>query len=177
MMATEIATLGGGCFWCIEAVFQDMKGVESVVSGYTGGHVDNPTYEAVSLGTTGHAEVVNITFDPDVITYGDILRIFFMMHDPTTLNRQGNDIGPQYRSAVFYHTPQQERIAHEVMSEMAGVWSSPIVTQVEAFTKFYPAEDYHQNFYKDNPEQGYCIFVIEPKVSQFRLLFPDRLKA
>lgn len=175
-MATEIATLGGGCFWCLEAVFQDMKGVESVVSGYTGGHVDNPTYEAVSLGTTGHAEVVNITFDPDVITYGDILRIFFMMHDPTTLNRQGNDIGPQYRSAVFYHTPQQEQMAHEVMSEMAGVWSSPIVTQVEAFTKFYPAEDYHQNFYKDNPEQGYCIFVIEPKVSQFRRLFPDRLK-
>ncbi len=176
-MATEIATLGGGCFWCLEAVFQDMKGVMSVVSGYTGGHVDNPTYEMVSQGTTGHAEVVNITFDPDVITYGDILRMFFMLHDPTTPNRQGNDVGPQYRSAVFYHTPAQEQTVHEVMSEMAGIWPSPIVTQVEAFTKFYPAEDYHQNFYKNNPEQGYCIFVIEPKVSQFRRLFSARLKA
>lgn len=176
-MATEIATLGGGCFWCLEAVFQDLKGVESVVSGYTGGHVDNPTYEAVTQGTTGHAEVVNITFDPDVITYEDILRIFFMLHDPTTLDRQGNDVGPQYRSAVFYHTPEQEGVVHEVMSEMAGVWSSPIVTQVKAFTKFYPAEDYHQNFYKNNPEQGYCIFVIEPKISQFRRLFSARLKA
>lgn len=176
-MATEVATLGGGCFWCLEAVFQDLKGVESVVSGYSGGHVDNPTYETVSQGTTGHAEVIHITFDPDVITYHDILQIFFMLHDPTTPNRQGNDVGPQYRSVIFYHTPEQERVAREVMSKMAGVWSSPVVTQLEAFTKFYPAEDYHQNFYKENPEQGYCIFVIEPKVSQFRRLFSGRLKA
>lgn len=175
-MATEVATLGGGCFWCLEAVFQDLKGVESVVSGYSGGHVDNPTYESVSQGTTGHAEVINITFDPDVITYQDILQIFFMLHDPTTPDRQGNDVGPQYRSVIFYHTLEQERIAREVMSEMIGVWSSPVVTQLEAFTKFYPAEDYHQNFFKENPEQGYCIFVIEPKVSQFRRLFSERLK-
>lgn len=176
-MATEVATLGGGCFWCLEAVFQDLKGVESVESGYSGGHMDNPTYEAVSQGTTGHAEVVNITFDPAVITYHDLLQIFFMLHDPTTPNRQGNDVGPQYRSVIFYHTPEQKRVAQEVMSGMAGVWSSPVVTQLDAFTVFYPAEDYHQNFYRENPEQGYCIFVIEPKVSQFRRLFSQRLKA
>ncbi|MDL2284355.1 peptide-methionine (S)-S-oxide reductase MsrA [Oxalobacter sp. OttesenSCG-928-P03] len=175
-MATEVATLGGGCFWCLEAVFQELKGVESVVSGYSGGHVEDPTYETISQGTTGHAEVVNVTFDPDVISYHDILRIFFIIHDPTTLNRQGNDVGPQYRSVIFYHTPEQEHVAREVMNETAMVWTAPIVTQLEAFTRFYPAEDYHQNFFRDNPEQGYCMFVIEPKVSQFRRLFFQRLK-
>ena len=173
-MLTEVATLGGGCFWCLEAVFQNLKGVESVVSGYAGGHVENPTYEAVSQGTTAHAEVVSITFDPDVISYYDILQIFFMRHDPTTLDRQGNDVGPQYRSIVFYHTPEQEGVARERMA--AAVWSSPVVTQLEAFTTFYPAEDYLQNFYRNNPEQGYCIFVIEPKVSSLRRLLSGRMK-
>lgn len=176
-MATEVATLGGGCFWCLEAVFQEVKGVVSVVSGYSGGYVEDPTYEAVSQGTTGHAEVVNVTFDPDVIGYQDILRIFFVSHDPTTPNRQGNDVGPQYRSVIFHHTPEQEQQAMDVMTEMAGVWPSPVVTQLEAFTKFYPAEDYHQNFFKSHPEKGYCTFVIEPKVSQFRRLFSQHLKA
>lgn len=175
-MAAEMATLGGGCFWCLEAIFQEVDGVESVVSGYSGGQVDNPSYEMVSQGTTGHAEVVNITFDPAVISYRELLRLFFTIHDPTTPNRQGNDVGPQYRSVIYYHTPEQERTAREVMSEMAGVWSSPIVTQIEAFTRFYPAEDFLQNFYRDNPEQGYCIFVIEPKVAQFRRLFAKRLR-
>lgn len=176
-MSKEIATLGGGCFWCLEAIFQDLKGVTSVVSGYTGGHVENPVYETVSQGTTGHVEVVNITFDPDIISYRDLLYVFFVMHDPTTPDRQGNDIGTQYRSAIFYHTSKQEQTAKEVMDEMAGVWSSPIITQLKAFTKFYPAEDYHQNFFKENPDQGYCMFVIEPKVSKLRHLFAERLKA
>lgn len=175
-MAAEIATLGGGCFWCLEAIFQEVDGVASVVSGYSGGQVENPSYEMVSQGTTGHAEVVNITFDPAVISYRELLRLFFTMHDPTTPNRQGNDVGPQYRSVIYYHTPEQEKTAREVMSEMAGVWSSPVVTQLEAFTRFYPAEDFLQNFFRDNPEQGYCIFVVEPKVTQFRRLFADKLK-
>ena len=175
-MATEVATLGGGCFWCLEAIFQEVKGVESVVSGYSGGQAENPSYEMVSQGTTGHAEVVNITFDPAVISYRELLRLFFTMHDPTTPNRQGNDIGPQYRSVIYYYTPEQEKTAREVMSEMAGVWSSPIVTQLEAFTRFYPAEDFLQNFFRDNPEQGYCLFVVAPKVAQFRRIFTDYLK-
>ncbi|MCM1129816.1 MAG: peptide-methionine (S)-S-oxide reductase MsrA [Alistipes senegalensis] len=175
-MATEFATLGGGCFWCLEAIFQEVKGVESVVSGYSGGQAENPSYEMVSQGTTGHAEVVNITFDPAVISYRELLRLFFTLHDPTTPNRQGNDIGPQYRSVIYYHTPEQEKTAREVMSEMAGVWSSPIVTQLEAFTRFYPAEDFLQNFFRDNPEQGYCLFVVAPKVAQFRRMFTDYLK-
>lgn len=176
-MAKEVATLGGGCFWCLEAVFQDLKGVESVMSGYCGGHVENPTYKAVSQGITGHAEVVNILFDPNVISYRDILHVFFVTHDPTTLNRQGNDVGPQYRSVIFYHTPEQEQAAKEVIAEMANVWSSPVVTQLESFTQFYPAEDYHQNFFRNNMEEGYCIFVIEPKVSQFRRFFSQYLKS
>lgn len=175
-MATEMATLGGGCFWCLEAIFQEVNGVTSVVSGYSGGQVDNPSYEMVSQGTTGHAEVVNITFDPAVISYRELLCLFFTIHDPTTLNRQGNDVGTQYRSVIYYHTPQQERTAREVMAEMAGAWSLPIVTQLEAFTRFYPAEDFLQNFFRDNPQQGYCRFVIEPKVAQFRRLFANRLK-
>ncbi len=175
-MATEVATLGGGCFWCLEAVFQDLKGVISVVSGYAGGYVENPVYEAVSQGTTGHAEVVNVTFDPDVIGYHDILRFFFVIHDPTTPNRQGNDVGPQYRSVIFYHSPGQERMASEIISEMNERWPFPVVTQLEAFTKFYPAEDYHQNFFRNNPEQGYCTVVIEPKVAKFRQAFSQYLK-
>jgi len=175
-MPTEVATLGGGCFWCLEAVFQNLKGVESVVSGYAGGHVENPTYEVVSQGTTGHAEIVSITFDPDVISYYDILQIFFMLHDPTTLDRQGNDVGPQYRSIIFHHTLEQESVARECIAAATAVWSSPVVTQLEAFTTFYPAEDYLQNFYRDNPEQGYCIFVIEPKVSQFRRLLSGHIE-
>lgn len=175
-MATEVATLGGGCFWCLEAIFQEVDGVASVVSGYSGGQVEDPSYEMVSQGTTGHAEVVNVTFYPAVISYREILRLFFTIHDPTTPNRQGNDVGPQYRSVIYYHTPEQEKTAREVMSEMAGVWSSPMVTQLEAFTRFYPAEDFLRNFFRDNPEQGYCIFVIAPKVAQFRKLFADKLK-
>lgn len=171
-----MATLGGGCFWCLEAIFQNVKGVESVVSGYSGGHVDNPDYEAVSSGTTGHAEVVNVAFDPKVIRYHDILRIFFVMHDPTTLNRQGNDTGPQYRSVIFYHTQEQKQVAHKVMAEMATVWTSPIVTQLEAFNGFYPAEDYHQNFFRNHPEQGYCLVVIEPKILRLRRLFSPYIK-
>ncbi len=176
-MATEVATLGGGCFWCLEAVFQDMKGIHSITSGYSGGFIEDPNYEMVSMGITGHAEVVNINFDPAEVSYYDILRIFFMIHDPTTPNRQGNDIGPQYRSVVFYHTPEQERIAREVMMEVEKVYPSPVVTQLEAFTKFYPAEDYLQNFYKENPEQSYCMYVIAPKVSKSRQLFMDRFKS
>ncbi|MCM1512638.1 MAG: peptide-methionine (S)-S-oxide reductase MsrA [Oxalobacter formigenes] len=175
-MATEFATLGGGCFWCLEAIFQEVKGVESVISGYSGGQAENPSYEIVSQGTTGHAEVVNITFDPAVISYRELLRLFFTMHDPTTPNRQGNDIGPQYRSVIYYHTPEQKKTAREVMSEMAGVWSSPIVTHLGAFTRFYPAEDFLQNFFRDNPEQGYCLFAVAPKVAQFRRMFTGYLK-
>ena len=175
-MAKEVATLGGGCFWCLEAVFQNLKGIESVVSGYAGGDVDHPTYEAVSQGTTGHAEVINIVFDPDVVSYRDLLCLFFMMHDPTTLNQQGNDIGPQYRSIIFFHSPEQEKTALEVIAEMAHVWSSPVVTELKPFTRFYPAENYHQNFYRNNPEQGYCVFVIAPKIARLRQLFAEKLK-
>ncbi|MDR0934198.1 MAG: peptide-methionine (S)-S-oxide reductase MsrA [Burkholderiaceae bacterium] len=177
-MTTELATLGGGCFWCLEAIYQDLKGVELVVSGYAGGQLANPSYEAVTGGKTGHAEVVNILFDPEVISYRDILRMFFISHDPTTKDRQGNDVGPQYRSVIFCHSAEQIQIAEEVIAEITrvGVWPAPIVTQVEAFTAFYPAEDYHQNFYRNNPEQGYCLFVIAPKLAQFRRMFAQRLK-
>lgn len=167
-MVTEFATLGGGCFWCLEAVFQEVKGIKSIVSGYSGGHTENPAYEDVSTGETGHAEVVMIEYDPDLISYYDILKIFFMIHDPTTLNRQGNDIGSQYRSVIYHHTPEQEKIALEVMQDISKVYSSPIVTLLEPFTKFYPAEDYLQNFFKDHPEQSYCMYVIAPKVAKFR---------
>lgn len=174
----EVATLGGGCFWCLEAVFDELQGVEDVVSGYSGGHVPNPSYEAVCTGRTGHAEVVQITFDPDVISYRDLLRVFFSIHDPTTRNRQGADVGPQYRSVIFYHSPEQKAVAEEVIAELdaAGIWGRPIVTEVVPFQAFYPAEDYHQEYYRRNPYQGYCQVVIAPKVAKFRKEFMDRLK-
>ena len=176
---TELATLGGGCFWCLEAVFQDLKGVERVVSGYAGGSVPNPSYEDVCTGRTGHAEVVQVTFDPAVLSYRDLLQVFFGIHDPTTLNRQGPDEGTQYRSAIFHHGPEQERIAREVIAELErrGIWDSPIVTEVTAAPPFYPAEQYHQEYFRRNPGQGYCRVVIAPKVAKFRKEHLARLKA
>ncbi|HKY04764.1 MAG TPA: peptide-methionine (S)-S-oxide reductase MsrA [Blastocatellia bacterium] len=174
----EVATLGGGCFWCLEAVFKDLRGVENVVSGYAGGEVANPTYTQVCSGATGHAEVVQLTFDPAQVSFKEILEVFFTIHDPTTLNRQGADVGTQYRSAIFYHTPEQRAAAEQVISEMqqAGIWRSPIVTQVAPAPAFYPAEDYHQQYYEQNPNQPYCRVVIEPKVAKFRKLFLEKLK-
>ena len=175
---TEITTLGGGCFWCLEAVYQDLKGILQVESGYAGGSVDNPTYRQVTSGTTGHAEVVQLTFDPEQVTFREILEVFFTIHDPTTLNRQGADVGPQYRSAIFYHSFDQERIANEVIAEMeaAKIWPNPIVTEVTAFTNYFPAEDYHQNYYRDNPGQPYCQIVIAPKVAKFRQKYLQKLR-
>jgi peptide-methionine (S)-S-oxide reductase len=175
----ELATLAGGCFWCLEAVYKELRGVGRVVSGYAGGHVDNPTYREVCDGATGHAEVVQITFDPSAVSYRELLEVFFTIHDPTTLNRQGADVGTQYRSAVFYHSPEQRETAEQVIAEMtaAGVWDSPIVTEVAPLEKFYPAEDYHQDYFEKNPSQPYCRAVVAPKVSKFRKLFLDRLNA
>lgn len=176
---TELATLGGGCFWCLEAVFQDLKGVERVVSGYAGGTAPNPSYEDVCTGRTGHAEVVQVTFDPATISYRDLLQVFFAIHDPTTLNRQGPDTGTQYRSAVFVHSAEQERVAREVITDLgrSGVWESPIVTEVTPLTAFSPAEGYHQEFFRRNPGQSYCRVVVAPKVAKFRKEHPARLKA
>jgi peptide-methionine (S)-S-oxide reductase len=179
MSAThEVATLGGGCFWCVEAVFEMVKGVESVVSGYTGGHVPNPTYEQVCTKTTGHVEVIRVTFDPAVISYRDILGLFFAFHDPTTPNRQGADAGPQYRSAICTHSDEQQRIANEVIAELgaAKVFAAPIVTEVTPAPEFYPAEDYHQGFYRLNPGQPYCAAVAGPKVAKLRKSFAKWLK-
>jgi peptide-methionine (S)-S-oxide reductase len=177
-MSKEIATLGGGCFWCLEAVYDELIGVDAVVSGYAGGHVPNPSYEQVCSETTGHAEVVQITFDPDTISYEDILDVFFTIHDPTTLNRQGPDTGTQYRSAIFTHTPEQETIARRAIAALdeAGLWNAPIVTEVTQLEVFYPAEDYHQEYFKRNPNQGYCQVVIAPKVAKFRKEYFDRLR-
>ncbi|HWV63787.1 MAG TPA: peptide-methionine (S)-S-oxide reductase MsrA [Oxalicibacterium sp.] len=175
-MATEIATLGGGCFWCTEAVFQQLNGVQEVESGYTGGQVANPSYEQICEGTTGHAEVVRLTFDPAVVSYREILEVFFTIHDPTTLNRQGNDVGTQYRSVIYYHSPEQQETAKHVISEMANVWDAPIVTELSAAETFYKAEGYHQSYFRRNPMQGYCAFVVAPKVSKFRKTFSDKLK-
>lgn len=174
-MATEIATLGGGCFWCTEAVFQQLKGVLAVESGYTGGQVANPSYEQICEGTTGHAEVVRLTFDPAVVTFREILEVFFTIHDPTTLNRQGNDVGTQYRSVIYYHSPEQQDTAKHVISEMANVWDAPIVTELSPAEMYYKAESYHQNYFRQNPMQGYCAFVVAPKVSKFRQTFKDKL--
>lgn len=176
-MATETATLGGGCFWCLEAVYQELKGVQQVESGYTGGHVPNPTYEQVCDGTTGHAEVVRLSFDPEVVSYREILEVFFTIHDPTTLNRQGNDVGTQYRSAIYTHSPQQQETARQVIAEMANVWDAPIVTEVSPAGAYYKAEDYHQNYFKQHPLQGYCAFVVAPKVAKFRKIFAEKLGA
>jgi peptide-methionine (S)-S-oxide reductase len=175
----EVATLAGGCFWCLEAVYDQVKGVESVVSGYAGGTVANPTYRQVCSETTGHAEVVQVTFDPAVISFAELLEIFFTIHDPTTLNRQGADVGTQYRSAIFYHSPEQRATAERVIEEIraAGVWDGPIVTEVTPFAAFYPAEDYHQEYYVRNGGQPYCQVVISPKVAKFRSRYRAKLKA
>lgn len=174
----ETATLGGGCFWCTEAVFDNLQGVEDVVSGYSGGHTENPTYQEVCSETTGHAEVVQIKFNPNEISFKEILQVFFGTHDPTTLNRQGNDIGTSYRSAIFYHNDEQKRLAEETIGEIEkeGVFDDPIVTEVTEFTNFYPAEDYHQEYFAKNPNQPYCSAVVAPKVSKFRQKFVNRLK-
>jgi peptide-methionine (S)-S-oxide reductase len=177
-MTIEVATLAGGCFWCLEAVFDDLEGVTDVVSGYSGGHVPDPTYRHVCTGETGHAEVVQIRFDPTVLSYRDLLKVFFTIHDPTTLNRQGGDIGTQYRSVIFYHTPDQETAARGTIAELTAsrLWERPIVTEVTAFQAFYPAEDYHQEYFQRNPAQPYCQAVVAPKVAKFRKHHLQRLK-
>ena len=174
----ETTTLGGGCFWCLEAVYDQLKGVTDVVSGYAGGQVDNPTYKQVCSGRTGHAEVVQVTFDPAVISFEDILDVFFTIHDPTTLNRQGADVGTQYRSAIFTHSPEQKAAAEAVIRrvEEQGLWPNPIVTEVALLDVFYPAENCHQEYYENNPNAGYCRVVIAPKVAKFRKAYLDKLK-
>ena len=178
MKHLETITLGGGCFWCVEAVFDDLKGVEDVVSGYMGGQGANPSYETICTGRTGHAEVIQVKFDPSTISFREILEVFFAVHNPTTLNRQGNDSGTQYRSAIFYHTAEQKQIAEQVILSVGGgkVWDDPIVTEVTATSAFYPAEEYHQEFFKRNPHQGYCMAVVSPKLSKFRKNFTSKLK-
>ncbi|WP_242918661.1 peptide-methionine (S)-S-oxide reductase MsrA [Pontibacter liquoris] len=175
----EIATFGNGCFWCTEAVFQELNGVEKVVSGYTGGQVENPTYKQVCTGTTGHAEVLQITYDPAVISYEELLEVFWATHDPTTLNRQGNDVGTQYRSSIFYHNEEQKQLAEQYKQKLdaSGAFDQPIVTTIEALGPFYPAEDYHQNYYRNNGEQPYCSFLIRPKLDKFRKVFKHKLKS
>ena len=177
-MTTELATLGGGCFWCLEAVFEQLRGVSKVVSGYAGGVQSNPTYQQVCTGTTGHAEVVQISFDPAVISFADLLDVFFTTHDPTTLNRQGADVGTQYRSAIYYHSSAQKEQAERKIAEWnaADAWGRPIVTEISPLATFYPAEDYHQGYFRQNPHQGYCQAVIAPKVVKFRKKFAERLQ-
>jgi peptide-methionine (S)-S-oxide reductase len=175
----EITTLGGGCFWCLETLYLDLRGVHRVESGYSGGSVEKPTYQEVCAGTTGHAEVIQVEFDPDVITFSEILEVFFAMHDPTTLNRQGADVGTQYRSAIFFRSPEQEHQAREAISavEAEGVWDGEIVTEVTPFTEFFPAGDYHADYFNRNSGQPYCQAVINPKVSKFRGRFSHKLKS
>lgn len=174
----EIATLGGGCFWCTEAVFLEIEGVEKVVPGYSGGHVKNPTYQQVITGSTGHAEVIQVSFDPEIVTYRDILEIFFTMHDPTSLNRQGADVGTQYRSVIFYHSEEQKKVSEELVAEMSetNIFNLPIVTQIEEFKEFYEAEDYHLNYYNRNKNQGYSRYVIAPKLEKVEKKFKERIK-
>jgi len=174
----ETATLGNGCFWCTEAIFQQLDGVIKVTSGYSGGHVVNPTYEQVCAKNTGHAEALNIVYDKSKITFDELLEVFWQTHDPTTLNKQGNDVGPQYRSAVFYHNEEQKEKAEKYKAELdkSGAWDKPIVTEISPFKNFYPAEDYHQNYFKDNGGQPYCYYVIRPKVEKFQKVFKDKLK-
>ena len=174
----EVATLAGGCFWCLEAVYDDLKGVVDVVSGYSGGQLKDPSYEAVCTGKTGHAEVVQIIFDPGVISYHELLGVFFSIHDPTTLNRQGMDVGTQYRSAIFYHNQDQKATAEAVIHELEGdnPWGKPIVTEITPFSVFYPAEAYHQEYFKHNPNQGYCVAVVAPKLAKFRQKYLAKLK-
>lgn len=175
---TDTATFGTGCFWCTEAIFQQVEGVIKVTSGYSGGFVENPNYKEVCTGTTGHAECLNIIYDPSKISFDELLEIFWQVHDPTTLNRQGADVGTQYRSVIFYHNDEQKKKAEHYKIELdkSGAWDKPIVTSMEPFTKFYPAEDYHQNYYNENTGQGYCQFVIRPKVEKFQKVFKDKLK-
>ena len=178
MSTTETATLGGGCFWCLDAVFRDLAGVTSVHSGYAGGHVPNPSYEEVCGKKTGHAEVVQVQFDPAVLSYADLLRVFFTIHDPTTKDQQGNDIGPQYRSIILFHSPEQQATAQAVMAEVTAqqLWPRPLVTQLEAFTQYWPGEPEHQDYFRRTPWSGYCQVVIAPKVAKFRKLYLSRLK-
>ena len=177
-MTTQLATLAGGCFWCLEAVFEQLKGVTKVTSGYAGGHVPNPGYQAVCSGTTGHAEVVQVSFDPDEISFRDLLGVFFTLHDPTTLDRQGGDVGTQYRSAVFSHDDEQRRVAEDVMRELEAehVFDDPIVTRIEPLNAFYPAEEYHREYYRRNPNQPYCRAVIAPKVAKLRSKYLAKLR-
>lgn len=174
----EVATLAGGCFWCLEAVYDELKGVQSVESGYAGGEKASPTYEQVCSGATGHAEVVQITFDPAVVSFRELLEIFFTIHDPTTLNRQGGDVGTQYRSAIFYHSEAQSTEAEKLIAELnnEGIWDAPIVTQVQPLPPYYPAEKYHQEYFARNPGQGYCQAIVAPKVAKFRKKYFERLK-
>ena len=175
---TEVATLAGGCFWCLEAVYDQLMGVSNVVSGYSGGQVVDPSYQAVCTGKTGHAECVQLTFDPSVISYRELLEVFFTIHDPTTLNRQGADVGSQYRSAIFYHSPEQKATAEQVIQtlELENIWEKPIVTEITTLSIFYPAEDYHQEYFQRNPYAGYCSAVIAPKVAKFRTKYLEKLK-
>lgn len=172
----EIATVGGGCFWCVEAIYQDLKGVTKVESGYSGGEIDNPSYREVCSGLTGHAEVIQVTFDRTQISYREILDVFFTVHDPTTLNRQGNDVGTQYRSVIYYHSPEQMTVAQAAKTAAGEIWDDPVVTEISPFGKFFKAEDYHQNYFKDNPNQPYCSIVIAPKVRKFRDKYKEKLK-
>ena len=174
----EVATLGGGCFWCTEAVFNELRGVEKVESGYSGGSVENPSYEDVCTGTTGHAEVIQVTFDPHIISYRDLLQVFFTLHDPTTLNRQGADVGTQYRSAIFYHDEAQRKVAEDVIREVntSKIWKRPIVTEVAPFKAFYKAEDYHQEYFQKNKNSGYCQVIIAPKIVKLREHYREKLK-
>ena len=176
---TGTATFGSGCFWCTEAIFQNLKGVKSVISGYSGGHVKNPTYKEVCGGMTGHAEAIQVTYDPKEISYEELLEVFWKMHDPTTLNRQGDDVGTQYRSVIYYHTEEQKRLAEHYRKELdaARIYNAPIVTEIVPYTNFYKAEDYHQNYFNDNPDQPYCRFVIQPKVEKFKRVFKTKLKS
>ena len=178
MATQEKATLGGGCFWCLEAVYQQMDGVAAVVSGYMGGHVENPTYQQVCSGRTGHVEVVELTFDPAIVSYREILEVFFAIHDPTTRDRQGNDTGPQYRSVIFYQDEAQRSVAEVLIHELDAekIWSGPIVTELRAAEKFYPAEGYHQDYFRNNPAQPYCAFVVAPKVRKFRQKFAAKMR-
>lgn len=174
----EVAVFGAGCFWCVEAVFQELKGVKSVMPGYCGGQTQNPTYEEVCRGNTGHAEVARIVFDPKVVSFDELLEVFWQTHDPTTMNRQGNDVGTQYRSAIFYHGEEQKQKAELYKKKLneSGAWDKPIITEISPATTFYPAEEYHRNYYINNPNQGYCRYVIGPKMDKFRKVFKDKLK-
>jgi peptide-methionine (S)-S-oxide reductase len=175
--STETAVLGGGCFWCLEAVYQQLKGVVHVESGYTGGQVKNPTYEQVCNGDTGHAEVVKLSFDPQEISFREILEVFFTIHDPTTLNRQGNDVGTQYRSVIYYQSSDQQETAQKIIAEMALVWDAPVVTELSPAEIYFKAEEYHQNYFQQHPFQGYCAFVVAPKLAKFREVFTEKSKA